>query len=356
MKNKCLWLLLLPIQILAQTTFTRVTDPNNPVVSFPNTAGPYKGAAWIDLDHNHLPDLFVSQKFLFRNLGNGQFEQLADVAGVTTGQAASGSSWADINNDQHPDCISASVVSGLHYNNGNQTFTLQNSRLPDFASYRAWDCALADADNNGLIDLFFAHADNFPPGSVQQPCKLYLQVAIDSFQLVTGYEFSEQFKPYTIPVWTDYDLDGDMDLWIGSGPGGAPGSDFCYKNLLKETGAFALERLTVFPFNVQQDGQVYNAVDVDNDGDKDICLTNYAGAKTRFYKNEPGGYVETSTPFTIQGPLLTNAWGDLDNDGDLDVLISFRQGVVLVSKQRWLICTRCQFGRCRQWHLWHSAG
>jgi hypothetical protein len=315
-------LLLFPWCLRGQLPFTQITDPGNPAVSFTNTQANYKGAVWIDLDHDNFPDLFVSQKFLFRNLGNGNFVQLPDVAGVTLGQQASGSSWGDLDNDGDLDCISASVVSGLHYNNGDNTFTLQNTRLADFASYRAWDCSLADVDNNGLLDLFFAHADNFPPGSVQQPCKLYLQTSKDTFALVPGYEFSAEFKPYTIPIWTDYDLDGDLDLLLGSGPGGTPGLDFCYRNLLKEQNVFSLQRLSNFPFNTLQDGQVYNVIDYDNDGDMDICLTNYAGAKTRFYRNDAGIYVETPTSFSIQGGLLTNAWADIDNDGDQDVLIS----------------------------------
>lgn len=318
----CLPALFATFLLHAQITFTRITDASNPAVTFTGTAAPYKGAVWIDLDHDRWPDLFVSQKFLFHNLGNGNFEQLSDVAGVTLGQGAAGSSWGDLNNDGHPDCISASVVSGLHYNSGDNTFEVRNSKLPEFDSYRAWDCSMADADNNGLLDLFWAHADNFPPGSVQQPCKLYLQVQPDSFVIVKGNEFSELFKPYTIPIWTDIDLDGDMDLLIGTGPGGSPGPDFCYRNMLKETGSFSLVRLTSFPFDQMQDGQVYNAVDFDNDGDMDLCLTNYSGAKTRLYRNDPGGYTEIATPFTVVGPYLTNTWGDFDNDGDLDVLIS----------------------------------
>ncbi len=264
----------------------------------------------------------MSQKFLFRNLGNGNFEQLSDVAGVTLGQAASGSSWGDLDNDGDLDCISASTVSGLHYNLGNYTFELKNNLLPGFADYRAWDCAMADADNNGRLDLFFAHADGFPQGSIQQPCKFYMQGTDGVFSEITGYEFATEFRPYTIPVWMDYDLDGDQDLFIGTGPGGSAGPDYCYRNMLQETGTFSLERITAAPFNALQDGQVYNAIDYDNDGDMDICLTNYAGAQTRFYRNQQNNFSAINTPFTLQGQFLSNAWGDMDNDGDLDVLIT----------------------------------
>src|SRR5262249_15618062 len=133
----------------------------------------------------------------------------------------------------------------------------------------------------------------------------------------------DSLAPYTIPTWSDYDLDGDMDLFIGSGPAQvAPLPDFNYKNLLKETGSFSLERLTSFPFKVPQDGQTYNFIDYDNDGDLDICLTNYSQAPSRFYLNSDTGYVSLTTPFTTTIGHLSNCWGDIDNDGFLDVLIA----------------------------------
>lgn len=92
--------------------------------------------------------------------------------------------------------------------------------------------------------------------------------------------------------------------------------------MLKENGAFSLQRLTAAPFNAFQDGQTYNFIDFDNDGDLDICLTNYNGANNRFWRNNGGSYTSTSTPFTNKSGHLANVWGDIDNDGDLDVLIT----------------------------------
>ncbi|MEO6037094.1 MAG: CRTAC1 family protein, partial [Saprospiraceae bacterium] len=318
-----LLLVLFPWCLFAQAPFIRITDPSNPATTFPGNAAPYKGLAWVDLDGDNRTDLFVSQRYLFHNDGNGHFTQLTNVNGAQGGQGAGGSSWGDLDNDGDPDGITTSVNSGFHQNNGDNTFTLLNADIPDFAGYSAWDCALADADNNGRLDAVFVHAccTFHPTGPF--PCKLYLQSQNGGFTPVTGYEFTDTTAAYTIPAWFDYDQDGDMDLFIGSGPAnGTPKPDFNYRNLLKETGAFGLERLTTFPFAEPQDGQTYNLMDYDNDGDLDICLTNYAAAPNRFYRNDGGAYTSINTPFTKVGQHLANCWGDVNNDGYLDVLIT----------------------------------
>lgn len=324
MKHFCFFLLgQLAIPLYAQSAFTRITDPTNPVVVFANTAAPYKGLAWIDVDGDNLPDLFMSQRFLFHNDGSGQFTELNNIPGAQSGQIAAGSSWGDLDNDGDPDCITASANSALHINGGDgTTFSIATSTVPDLIGFPAWDCVVADVDNNGLLDLLFVHAENFH-NTGPFPCKFYLQTSAGVFEQQTGYEFTDGNDPYTIPTWTDYDLDGDLDLFIGSGPGGSTGPDYRYKNLLKENGLFGLQRITAAPFNLLEDGQVYNFIDYDNDGDMDGMLTNYAGVKSRFWKNNNGVYTLTNMPFTTTAnAYLSNTWGDVDNDGDLDVLLS----------------------------------
>lgn len=304
-----------------ETAFTRITDNSNPVVVFANTPARYKGLAWIDFDHDNRPDLFMSQRFLFHNDGGGQFTQLPALAGAQGGQSAAGSSWGDIDNDGDPDAITASGSSALHLNGG-AIFSVGTNDVPGLSGFPAWDCTLADADNNGWLDLLFVHAEGFHNAG-PFPAKFYLQTAPGVFTPQSGYEFTDENDPYTVPIWTDYDLDGDLDLFIGSGPGGSPGPDYRYRNLLVETGTFGLQRLTAPPFNLQEDGQVYNFIDYDNDGDMDGMLTNYAGAVSRFWKNENGTLTPLSTPFTQSANgYLANAWGDVDNDGYQDVLIS----------------------------------
>lgn len=97
-------------------------------------------AAWGDYDQDGLMDLYVSNMFsaagnrvvsqskfreggdeelrgrflrfargntLFRNLGNGRFEDTSEAAGVTLGRWAWGSNFVDLNNDSRPDLVVA---------------------------------------------------------------------------------------------------------------------------------------------------------------------------------------------------------------------------------------------------------
>ncbi len=307
--------------IFAQGGFSKIIDSQNPVTTF-TTTGFYKGAAWVDFDNDNDLDLFASHNILFRNDGNGVFVRLAPF-NFTPGQDAGGVSWADLNNDGFIDCIISQYPSSVYLNNGNGTFTNISSQIPNLNGFPSWGCAIGDWNKDAFSDFVFAHASGFHPIG-PFPSKLYLNTSSTvTPQNITGYTLTDLNKPYTVPYWSDYDLDGDMDLFVASGPGGSAGPDFCYKNLKMETGLDTLELMITELFATQlQDGQCYNFIDYDNDGDLDLCLTNYTGAQSRFYKNNGGVYSLVGMPFTATTSNLTNDWGDFDNDGDLDVIIT----------------------------------
>lgn len=318
-----LWLAsALCFNLLAQSSFSLLRDTSNRALRFTNTPARYKGAAWIDLDQDNRPDLFVCQRFLFHNEGQGKFRQLPDVTTTHGAQGAAGAAWGDIDNDGDPDVILAARNSGLYRNDNSVGFVNISNNLPGLTeTFPAWDCTLADADNNGRLDPLFVHARGFH-GNPASPCKFFLQGTDGQYSAQSGWTFTDSLAPYTIPTWCDYDLDGDQDLFIGSGPGGRPGFDYCFQNMLSETGKFDFKRIQSYPFNEPQDGQVYSFPDVDNDGDLDLCLSNYSGAVSGLWRNEHGRYIPWSTPFSNRRSYLSNNWADLDNDGDLDVVFT----------------------------------
>lgn len=322
MKRSILLLLSFYSFVYAQGGFTFMNDPLNPVASFNNTAT-YRGAAWVDVDNDNDIDLFCAPDNLFINDGRGNFTVLSTQIGSGQQQVPSGVTFADFDHDGDLDCFLARGPSFLYLNDGNGNFTADSFALQGLAStVNGWGAAFGDYNNDGVPDLVIAH----PAGFLPNPSPSFLLKGRSNFTLqnITGYTFTTTNAPYTVPYWSDFDLDGDIDLFIASGPGGSPGKDFLYKNLLVESGIDSFVRITDLPFASQnQDGQTYNFIDYDNDGDLDLCLTNWGGAANRLYRNDGGVYTAVTTPFTTTNiTSLGNSWGDFDNDGDLDVVIA----------------------------------
>jgi hypothetical protein len=180
--------------------------------------------------------------------------------------------------------------------------------------------------------LAITHPAGFVPGGIAIPNHLlvndgppdYTFTKIDTGAIVTG------LAPYTVGTWSDFDQDGDMDYFVGAGPAnGTTAPDYLYRNLLKETGNTQFIRIMdgVIATDLQ-DGQVWNWIDYDNDGDLDAYLTNWGsplgGLANRLYRNDNGTYVrvETGSIATDVGISLSSVWGDFDNDGDLDCYVA----------------------------------
>lgn len=325
-KRTTFWFLLIAtIVIKAQSGWTKITSVTNPIFG-PQVSGQYNGAAWVDVDNDGDVDLFASPNKLFRNDGSGNFVSIDSLnfkPGINAfGGIVGGSSWADLNNDGYIDCVIAQHPSGVFINNGNNTFSNATSSVSGLSNYASWGCAIGSLDNDKYLDWVYAHAQGFHAGG-SFPSKLFVSKNNSVMPSPkVGITLTDSLKPYTVPYWSDFDLDGDMDLFVASGPGGSAGFDYCYKNLKIETGLDSLVRITSLLFTSQsQDGQCYNFVDYDNDGDLDLCLTNYTGAPSRLYNNNLGVYTTVSAPWATSAlPYLTNCWGDYDNDGDLDMI------------------------------------
>ncbi|MEZ4850451.1 MAG: FG-GAP-like repeat-containing protein [Bacteroidia bacterium] len=311
--------------LLAQP-FTKITDAQNPIVSFSPPNNNYSGAAWVDYDNDGDLDLSVTPRFLFRNDGNETFVEVPTNIGANQGtQLGNGVTWADCDNDGDLDCYLAGYPSTLYLQDNGVFNEVTVSEIAPGFNHRGWAAAWADYDQDGMLDVIMTHPAGFLGFSTSN--KLFRQVAPGLFSNIDTFQFTTGKAPYTVATWSDFDDDGDADLFIGSGPAGVPARDYLYINQLSETGIADFKRMDSLPMGTDlQDGQTWNWIDFDNDRDLDGFITNYGGAPNRFYRNDNGAYNSITNPLTGNGTHLANTWGDMDLDGDLDVIITNDNG------------------------------
>jgi hypothetical protein len=293
------------------------------------------GASWIDYDGDGDLDLFTSNRsignYLYRNEGNSSFPRV-NVGSLTT-ISSIGNSWADYDNDGDLDAMTVGVASALHQNQGNGNFVdVSVSALGlSNAALAGWGCAWADFDNDRHVDLVIAHVAGAVGNATPRPNFLFRNRGDGTFARITDSPVVMGLGPFTVPTWSDFDQDGDQDLFIASGPSnGTVAPDYLYRNQLKQTGAATFERINDAPIGTTlADGQVWNWIDYDNDGDLDAYLTNFignvaAGLRNFLYRNDGGTYtsITTGAIATDPGLSLGQVWGDFDNDGDLDVFVA----------------------------------
>ncbi|MFN0204182.1 MAG: FG-GAP-like repeat-containing protein [Bacteroidia bacterium] len=316
--------------------FTKITDTSNPVVAgAPLSQNGYQGASWIDFNNDGLQDLFVIRRALYQNLGNGQFLKVSPN-GLSTGFGY-GNTWADYDNDGDIDCfISGGNQRGssLFTNNGNGTFSKNmTAGIADSLALRGWGSAFGDYDNDGFTDIVIAAPFGF--ASITDGNKLLHNNGNQTFTKIDTSVVAIGTAPYTVPTWCDYDEDGDMDIFIGSGPAnGTIEPDYLYHNQLKESNVPSyFTKITTAPIATDlADGQVWNWIDYDNDKDLDAFVTNYTGTQNgmenALYRKEANGTFTRMTAAVVGSILsdkylsLASIWEDFDNDGDLDCFVT----------------------------------
>jgi len=209
-------------------TFLDVTEEAGLV---PPWARPCYGVTWTDYDGDGLQDIWVGNyqlnaNYLWRNNGDGTFEDAAPAAGLDhddTGTWAGhtyGGDWGDVDNDgdldlfepnlAHPRTMPDSDPSRLMINQGPPSWTFEDQGPALGIPYDEGDvnAAFGDWDNDGDLDLAVAA---LYPGHFS---KLFRNDGEGGFTDVT-YETGTAVHDATAAVWIDADEDGDLDLIVG---------------------------------------------------------------------------------------------------------------------------------------------
>lgn len=211
-------------------TFEDVSVPSG----IAGSVGKGMSAATADYDGDGFPDIFVTNdkepNFLFRNRGDGTFEETALFAGAALqdhGKAVSGMGvdFRDYDNDGFPDIIFTALAGEsfpLFRNSGQAsfrdvTFRSELSRLTHAIS--GWGVGLVDFDNDGWKDMFTANSHvndtvgHFSSARYELRNAVFANAGDGTFQSVTGSGFDAE-RAYRGAAFADFNADGKVDIVV----------------------------------------------------------------------------------------------------------------------------------------------
>ena len=135
------------------------------------------GVIWADFNNTGRPDIYITNdstpKFLYKNLGNGKFEEIGYESGTALSadgseQASMGIAVGDYNHTGRPSLFVNNFENenpDLYRNDGDWNFTevsfpsgLAMAALP----WVKWGTAFVDLDNSGWLDLITANGHVYP--------------------------------------------------------------------------------------------------------------------------------------------------------------------------------------------------
>ena len=249
----------------------------------------------------------------FSDTGVLKFIDVTEYAGVGNSGHSSNAQWVDFDNDGDLDLYSLNVgnidvyesttseeSNILYQNNGNKTFT-------DVTRQTGLWGGVVQSETPGIPEQ--GPLNRFDQIGPETPSSQGVSCTPQECVVGSGLSWAA--------LWFDYDYDGWMDVYIASAFGMSP----LYRNvngthfelLTEEKG---LDKLGT--------GMGVDAGDYDQDGDLDLCVSNF-GSNYLWVRDSNGTYIEEGKAAGIISNPLVNwvcEFFDYDLDGDLDLFFT----------------------------------
>lgn len=325
------------------------------------------GVAFFDFDRDGLLDIYLVNGWLlsenpsdvtvqggnvlYHNLGNGEFEDVTDRAGLGDAGWGCGVCAGDPDGDGWSDLYLANFGSNrLYRNRGDGTFEeiAQRAGVDD----DGWgsSCAFFDADGDGDQDLYVSNYVDATMSDVLAATRTNrwqkkAKVMVGPFGLPGGRDryyrneghgtfvaaeadagLVDEAEAYGLGVLaSDLDLDGDVDLYVANDSN----PNYLYENqgdgTFRDIGGWSGAGFS--GDGASQAGMGVDSADFDGDGLPDVFVTNFAKDSCTLYQNVGDLFFEdVSTEQTLKEFTYESlSWGcsffDPDLDGDLDIVI-----------------------------------
>ena len=236
---------------------------------------------------------------------------------------------ADVDQNGYNDILSGGAYDNVKIyrnNNGNNSFTLEN--IPNSNQF-IQGSNFVDINNDGWVDVFACHddAESRPYQNNQNGTFSYNGSLISTPTSPT----SDNSGNYA-SIWTDYDNDGDLDLYISKCRiGVSSASDPRRINMLWQNDGNNNFTEASAAANLKIGAQSWLAdfADIDNDGDMDCIVVNHYENSQLMRNNGNGTFTDITNGSGLLPTLAgSNAFGiqalfrDFNNDGFVDLIFT----------------------------------
>jgi MYXO-CTERM domain-containing protein len=265
-----------------------------------------------------------------------------------------GTSWSlavgDVDGNGYGDIFTGGSYDGIKVLTANEDGTDWTMQYLEGGPEIFVQCSnFADIDNNGTLDLFVCNDDDLSSpynndGNGNFTYDLGLIDPQSTWPPVPGSNNSDDDSGNYGTVWTDYDNDGDIDLFVARCRQGVDNPDdprrinSLYRNDGLGNYTDVADAAGLVP---QAQSWAIDFADYDNDGDFDAFMVNHnessSGPHSMLYENmgpeNIGVYEDVTAASGVEMEIQALEMGiqthfeDFDNDTFVDILMSTRTGV-----------------------------
>ena len=274
---------------------------------FPDVTLEHPGLSVVDINGDGFDDLFCAMQhgpsLMFRNRGDGTFEEVSEELNLKINSDATCAAFADFDNDGDPDLLvgrgrhPAMYLMNFEGRFADVSASLPKQALPSLVS----SISVMDFNNDGMLDAYF---------STYSPIE------------------SAEFRTKKRPLWVDNFLnenEAEKYLEISKGMHSFLNRTGPPNVLLKNTGGgqFAIsdhnETLQLWQMTFQSCW-----TDIDDDGDADVYVANDYGPDRVFQNNQENGFEEITETLGLTGMGfgMGISFGDFNNDGAQDAYVT----------------------------------
>lgn len=243
------------------------------------------------------------------------------------GQVSGNGQWslcvADVDQNGYNDILMGGAYDGVRVLMADATGSSYLSNMLPGPDMFLQGSNFVDINNDGFVDVFGCHDDAESRVWGNDGGGLFFMA--DDWIDASTTPASDNSGNYG-SIWTDFDNDGDLDLYIAKcrqGVNNPTDPRRINKLLVNEGDTAFVEKADYHGLKIGWQSWTSDFQDIDNDGDLDVFITNH-DAPSMLLENTDGFFTDIteSAGVDVVGTSIQGVMRDFDNDGFVDILVS----------------------------------